>query len=167
MKLQDWIDSVLDQGLVCDRYSYDVRNAFSKANLLDVGLDANGFAFIMEMDKKGYPLPYETILLDLKSYINGRYIVRKAGKSYTTSVYCCYSESIVASTTLTLFFGCTMDVYIKENDFVALYCDGNTKLRIHCPKTSKCDVEAWGNAEIVNINNTNIDIKYHKDGDTR
>ena len=153
MKLQEWINTVLNDNLVCERYADDLRAVTSKSKLLDVALDVNGFPFIMDMGAKGFPLPYETIMTELKSYINGRYIVTKtgkSGKSYTTSAYCCYSDSVAIDivTTATMFFGCNLDVYVKENDFVRLYCDPNTSLRVHCPKNARCIVELWGNATV-------------------
>ena len=167
MKLQDWINGVLDDDLVCERYRDDLANAMSKSKILDVALDVNGFPFIMEMGEKGYPLPYETILTDLKSYINGRYIVTKkgeSGRSYTTSVYCCHSDvdGIDIVTTATMFFGCDLDVYVKENDFVCLYCDTNTVLRVHCPKSARCIVETWGNAQVVVVDKgARVEFKKH------
>lgn len=167
MKLQDWINGVLDDDLVCERYRDDLANAMSKPRILDVALDVNGFPFIMEMGEKGNPLPYETILTDLRSYINGRYIVTKKGKSgysYTTSAYCCHSDvnGIDIVTTATMFFGCDLDVYIKENDFVRLYCDTNTVLRVHCPKSARCIVETWGNAQVEVVDKgARVEFKKH------
>lgn len=167
MKLQDWINGVLDDGLVCERYRDDLANAMSKSKILDVALDVNGFPFIMEMGEKGNPLPYETILTDLKSYINGRYIVErkgKSGRSYTTSAYCCHSDAngIDIVTTATMFFGCDLDVYVKENDFVCLYCDTNTVLRVHCPKSARCIVEMWGNAQVEVVDKgARVEFKKH------
>lgn len=165
MKLQDWINTVLDEDLVCERYRDDLRSVSSKSRLLDVALDVNGFPFIMEMGAKGFPLPYETIMSELKSYINGHYIVTKKGKSggtYTTCAYCCYSESseIDICTTATMFFGCDLDVYIKNNDFVRLYCDPNTHLRVHCPKSARCIVELWQGAsvEVIGGNYEKVEI---------
>lgn len=167
MKLQDWINGVLDDNLVCERYRDDLANAMSKSRILDVAMDVNGFPFIMEMGKRGNPLPYETILTDLRSYVNGKYIVTKKGKSghsYTTSGYCCHSDAngIDIVTTATMFFGCDLDVYIKENDFVRLYCDTNTVLRVHCPKSARCIVETWGNAQVEVVDNgARVEFKKH------
>ena len=166
MKLQEWINLVLDEGFVCERYKEALMQNLSKAKLLDIVLDPNGYAFIMDMGNKGYPLPYETIMTDLRSYINGKYIAKKKDKSYTTSAYCCCSDSAYITTTLTLFFGCMMDVYIPQNTIASLYCDTNTHLRIHCPSSSSCVVEIWGYGDIENVNNANITIKHHDNGNT-
>ena len=106
-------------------------------------------------------------MTDLKSYINSRYIVTKKGESgrfYTTSAYCCHSDvnGIDIVTTATMFFGCDLDVYVKENDFVCLYCDTNTVLRVHCPKSARCIVEMWGNAQVEVVDKgARVEFKRH------
>lgn len=153
MKFNEWIQEIIGNGLLCGDYTTKVDDAKSKARLMDIVLDANGVSWLPEMDSKGMPLPYETILRDFKSYINGRYIghfYNKSGKlGYTSTLYCCFDESdIEINTTLTTILGCTCDVWIGKNDFVKIYADKNCKLMIHCHETSRCIVEYWDGAII-------------------
>lgn len=153
MKINEWLDELKKQGLLCGDYTVKVDNAKSKARFMDIVLDANGINFLQEMDAAGCPFPYESILRDFKSYINGRYVGRyfnKSGKtSYTSTLYCCFEESdINVETTLVSILGCTADVWIGRNDFVKLYVDKNCKLMIHCPESSRCIVEYWKGAKV-------------------
>lgn len=165
MRFQDWISEIIKSGLLCSEYANKVDDAKGKSRLMDLCLDSNGVSFLCEMGAKGMPFPYESILREFKSYINGRYIGRyynKGGKlGYTSSIYCCFSDSdrIDVQTTLCTILGCKSEVYISENDFVKLYVDSNCELAIHCPITSRCIVECWGNAKICDcLDGGRIDV---------
>lgn len=153
MKINEWLDNLKKQGLLCGEYTSKIENAKSKARLMDIVLDANGVNFLQEMDAKGCPFPYESILRDFKGYINGRYVGRYYNKSqksgYTSTLYCCFDESdIYVDTTLVSILGCTADIWIGRNDFVKIYADKNCKLMIHCNESSRCIVEYWDGAII-------------------
>lgn len=171
MKTTQWLNGLMEEGLVCERYKSKVSGALSKKQLMDTFLDANGIPFLCEMDNSGHPLPYEVILSEFKSYVNGRYVSShgESGKEYTSSFYCCYSEgtSVEITTTQTLFLGCSLDVYIRENDYVRIYLDKGSDVRIHCPNSARCIVERWGNAKVsvygavgnVRISDMDKDVK--------
>lgn len=166
MKVQDWLKALIKKGLVCKEYSLKIVQATSKAKMVDVLLDANGITFLCEMCSKGYVLPYETIIKEFKGFLNGNYVAvykGEGGVCYDSCFYCCYSEgkSINIKTTQTLFLGCNLDVYIKENDFVKLVVDRNSKIKVHCPKTSRCTIDCWKGSEIkvAEPKYNNVDIK--------
>lgn len=168
MKFKEWLNKVIVSGNLCDEYATQASQSKSKTSLMDIVLDANGVSYLCEMDSKGFALPYETILSEFKSYINGRYVFTKKndkGNGYTSTVYCCYSDSdsILITTTLTTLLGCNTDVVIKDNDFVRIYADKNCQLRINCPVTSRCIVEYWegANVEVVD-NNDKVELIENK-----
>lgn len=155
MRFQEWINEIISSGLLCGAYTAKVDEAKSKARLMDLCLDANGASWLCEMDAKGMPLPYDTILNEFKPYLNGRYVGKfynKSGKlGYTSSIYCCFSDydSIDIQTTLTTFLGCKSEIWVSGNDFVRIYADKNCELVVYCPPTSRCIVEYWNGAKII------------------
>lgn len=148
MKTTKWINGLIERGLVCDKYKDKIAKALSKKQIMDVFLDANGIPFLCEISSGGDALPYEVILSEFKSYINGRYSSchGEIGHEYTSAVYCCYSDSngLDIDTTQTLFLGCSLNVNVKPNDYVRIYLDKGSDIRIHCPESAKCIVENWG-----------------------
>jgi hypothetical protein len=153
MKSQDWLHSVINTGNMCGNYTNKVNNAMSKKQMIDICLDSNGIEFLQKMQAKGMPLPYETLNKEFGSYINGKYIAEyknDKGKGYTSSMFCCYTDSdtICIETTLCAFLGCKSKVVINENDFVHIYADKNCDLIVFCPKSSKCIIDYWKGAKI-------------------
>lgn len=151
MKFSEWITKVIESGLLCETYTDKVEEAKTKKRLMDIVLDSNGQSWLPEMQAKGMALPYETIVTEFKSYINGRYKAEfsKGDKVfYTSCLYCCYDDSVEVDTTATVLLGCKCDVNIKDWDFVKLYVDTNCDITINCPENARCLVESWGNAKI-------------------
>lgn len=158
MDFNEWLCKLRGNNLLCASYSEKVDVAKSKKQLMDIVLDANGSTYLCEMDSKGFPLPYEVILKSFSSYINGRYIAEYKNdkdNGYTSTIYCCYSESdrIDINTTLTTLLGCVSSVYINEWDFCRIYADKNCDLKIYCPPTSRCIIEYWKGAKIEVMGN--------------
>lgn len=164
MKYSDWIRKVIQTGNLCGNYTDKVNNAKSKKQVLDIVLDANGVNFLIEMQEKGMPLPYETIVKEFGNFINGKYIAEfrnKKGNGYTSCIYCCCEESdITIKTTLTCIMGGSHYINIQENDFVKIYADKNTDLVITCPDSSRCIVETWGRV-CVNGGNGRTEVIAH------
>lgn len=152
MDFNTWINKVIESGNLCVEYKEKVDDAKSKLQLMNLCLDSNGSSYLCEMQEKGYPLPYEVINKEFRSYINGRYnaeFKNDKENGYTSSIYCCYAEDeLLIDTTLTTMLGCNTDVYIRQNDFVKIYADKNCELHISCPDSSRCIVEYWDGARI-------------------
>lgn len=169
MKFKEWLDRIIDAGLLCGAYQSKTLDAKSKKHLMDIILDSNGASYLCEMQAKGFELPYETILKEFGKYINGKYIAEyknDKGNGYTSSVYCCYSDNngIHIHTTSTTILGCKTNVFIKPFDFVQIYADKKSKLEIHCPDTSRVKIDYWDGAIITNGNGNDsgrIDIVKH------
>ena len=167
MSFEEWINKVIQSGNLCSGYSNKVSSSKSKLQIVRIVLDANGVSYLPEMDEKGFPLPYDTILREFKNYINGNYIAQFSndkGHGYSSSIYCCYSEGneIHVNSTLSTYLGCSnVTLKINENDFVHLYIDKNCDLSIDCPESSKCLVDYWEGAKI-NTSKSKGDIILNK-----
>lgn len=167
MKFKEWLKSVIDSGNLCSGYKDKAMESKSKSALMDIVLDANGVSYLCEMDSRGYALPYETILNEFKSYINGRYVYTRKndkGNGYSSSIYCCYcdSDSININTTLTTLLGCKSSIVVGGCDFVRLYADKNCELKVYCPITSRCIIEYWDGAIVdVCTNYDNVELIKH------
>lgn len=151
MRFSEWINKIIESGLLCEAYTDKVEEAKSKKRLMNIVLDSNGQGWLPEMQAKGMALPYETIVTEFKSYINGRYKAEFSKGDrvfYTSCLYCCYDDSVDVDTTATVLLGCKCDVNIKDWDFVKLYVDTNCDITINCPENARCLIESWGNAKI-------------------
>lgn len=153
MDFNIWLQNVIKSGNLCREYKEKATMARSKMDLIRLCFDANGASYLQEMQKKGFELPYEVICSKFGSYINGKYIAEfknDNGYSYTSSLYCCFSDSnyIDIQTTITSILGCKSAIRVRENDFVRLYVDKNCELIIDCPASSCCIVEYWEGASI-------------------
>lgn len=156
MNYKEWMSNIQSSGNLCSSYCDKVNGALSKKNIVDVVLDSNGVSFLMEMQSKGFELPYDVILGEFGNYINGKYVAEfknEKGNGYKSCIYCCYEYDINVTTTLVSILGCNSDVYIRDNSVVRLYLDKNCKVRIHCPSSSLCMVEYWKGAEVEVIGN--------------
>ena len=150
MDFRTWLQKVISTGNLCDFYKEKALDATSKLSLMRLCLDANGCSYLCEMQAKGYPLSYETIKREFGAYINGRYIAEyknDKGNGYTSAIYC-NVDDIEVNTTLTTLMGCNCDVWVGQNDFVRLYADSNTSIVLHCPPSSRCIIECWGDAKV-------------------
>ena len=166
MVFEDWINNIIGKGLLCKEYTDKLVQAHSKLKIMDIVLDANGVSWLPEMDSKGYPLPYDTILREFKSYINGNYIAEfknEQGGGYTSSLYCCYSESdtVDVTSTLAVFLGCSgTKIQVRENSVTHLYIDKNCDVSVFCPDSSHVYIDCWPNANVkVSGNVNNVIIK--------
>lgn len=66
MRFSEWINKIIESGLLCEAYTDKVEEAKSKKRLMDIVLDSNGQSYLCEMQAKGMALPYET---DRKSVV--------------------------------------------------------------------------------------------------
>lgn len=160
---QEWFADIVENGLICEEYKNKIFKRRSKLNIIQTVLDANGVSFLQEMNEKGFGLPYEVIMKQFKSYINGRYKAEFSKGDrifYTSRLYCCYQEEVLIDSTVTTLLGCKCDITIEDYDFVKIYLDSNCDVRINCPKNARCLVEYWGKAkiEIVNSEYSNVAI---------
>lgn len=170
MKFKEWLDRIIDAGLLCGAYQSKTLDAKSKKHLMDIVLDANGLSYLCEMQSKGYALPYETILREFGNYVNGRYVAEyrnEKGNGYTSTIYCCYAESdeIHISTTCTTILGCKSKVVVAPYDYVQIYADKECELDIICGTMAKVKIDYWRGAKInvVKSDESNrVELKEHE-----
>lgn len=159
MQTLDWLNSIIEQGKLCDTYTEKVDVAKSKKQLADIGLDYNGASFLCEMADQGMPLSYEVLKKEFRAFINGRYYSENDtanGKVYTVGLWCQYEEpEVTVNTTVATFLDCDLNVIIPNNHYAILFVDSNCNLRIFCGSGSICKVNVWGDANIENPENNN------------
>lgn len=164
MTFKEWLNIVLDKGLICERYLPAVDAARSRKQFMDVVLDVNGMAFLCDMRLQGYGLPYETIESEFRAYLNGRYIHAKpsASGSYTSSMYCGVDmpAEITVNTTLTGLFNCNCIVNVSDNTICQIYVDSNSNIELHVPSTSKCYIEVWRGGSCIYTGGGDVHIKH-------
>lgn len=156
MKTKEWLSNIIENGALCGNYTDKVNDAKSKLQLFRLCCDANGANFLMEMQEKGLPLPYETITTDFASYINGRYVAEyknEKGNGYNSCIYCCHErETIFVDTTLCSVLGYTGRIVVARNNFAKIYLDKNCDVQIELQDGARCIVEYWKGAKVEVLN---------------
>lgn len=156
MKTSEWLSDIIENGALCGNYTDKVNEAKSKLQLFRLCCDANGTSFLMEMQEKGMPLPYETILREFGNYVNGKYkaeFKNDKGNGYTSCLYCCSDrETIFVDTTLCSVLGYTGRIVIAKNNFAKIYLDKNCDVQVELQDGARCIVEYWKGAKVEVLN---------------
>lgn len=164
MTFKEWLNIVLDKGLICERYLPAVDAARSRKQFMDVVLDINGMAFLCDMESKGYKLPYDVITNEFWAYMNGRYIHTKSSEngSYTTTMYCSVStpEEITVSTTVTGLFNCKCKVFVPQNRVCQFFIDNGSDIELHVADSSKCYVNVWAGGSVSCVGDGDVHVKH-------
>lgn len=169
MKTSEWLSNIIENGALCGNYTDKVNEAKSKLQLFRLCCDANGANFLIEMQEKGMPLPYETITKEFASYINGRYVAEyknEKGNGYDSMLFCCFSgEKINVDTTLCSVLGYTGRIVVTKNNFAKIYLDKNCNVTIALEDGAKAIVEYWKGSTIAHnlgdANNKRLQLIEH------
>lgn len=159
MVVKDWLDTIIEKGVLCDEYKEKVQKALNKKELMDIVLDANGVSWIPEQIAKGRCVSYEAMYKEFWPFLNGRYKAKFQQETgeYTSSMYVDIGN-IVVDTTLCCLLDIQGDVEIAENHVSKIYLDQNCDVRIIVPETSKCIVYYFVGAKIRNFK----ELKKHR-----
>ena len=157
MKTRDWLNTIMNEGLLCGAYTDKVNEAKSKKQLADICLDANGINFLCEMQEMGMPLPYETLCKEFAPFINGNYTAEfrnEKSHGYTSKMYCCYNEpEIFVDTTVCTILGYNGTIVVEKNNYAKIYIDKNCNVKIRLEDYAKANVEYWKGAKVEVVNN--------------
>lgn len=169
MTFKEWLNIVLDKGLICERYLPAVDAARSRKQFMDVVLDVNGMTFLCDMRERGYGLPYDVLCDEFKAYLNGRYIRTKNTHTgwYAASMYCRVESpsEITINTTLTGIFGCSCSIHVPANTWCQLIVDGSSVVNITVGNGGKCYVDLWRGGEVTFDDSSSVVVKHKTAGD--
>lgn len=147
MDIREWFDNIIDSGNLCEEYTTKYHESSSKKQLVDLALGGRGITYLCEMKDKGYGAPYEMLTRQFAPYINGKYVFTSEGEHpYTSVIYVSYNGEIEVRTTALTLLGCEATIHIHDYTCVHLFVDGGSKIKIICPRTSKCYVDYWNGA---------------------
>ena len=162
----NWLKDIIDKGSICSEYTNKINSALSKKQIVDIGLDANGISFLLEIGSKGVEVPYYCIERDFHNFINGNYVFEskpnKKGFTYTTELYCNYSdkEPINVRTTAISLLNSIARLTIKDYSCNSIYIDTNSFAEITIPDNAFCNIHLYGNASVkINGSNSKVKIK--------
>lgn len=147
---EEWVRRIVDADELCASYYKKVSKAMSNKQLIDISMDSNGMSYLCEMEQKGLDLPYQIIMNRFRPFINGQYVSEhktKGGDTYTSAIYCCYNDDIVANTTLLTVLGVEANICVSKNNCCTIYVDKHSKVTITCPVGSCADVYYWCDEE--------------------
>lgn len=165
MKTRDWLNDIIDKGLLCEQYTDKVVNAKSKRQLMDIVLDVNGASYLQEMMSKGYPLPYDTIREEFDAYVNGKYIstsVSSSGNEYTCSMYIDQKDRIIAKTDVISMLNCQCELEIPKNMCVMVFLDSNCDVKFTIADNSVVKIEHWGDSNVEVVGGLRLGIRIKK-----
>lgn len=153
----DWIKKVSENGLLCSNYESKINGALSKKQLVDIGLDANGIHFLLEMQQKGFAYPYEDFVEEFGKFINGNYVFEsepnEKGVTYTCELYCSQKnqEHIDVRTTAITLMDCVTRLILKPNSAASIYLDTNSHADVIIPNGSSCRIYLYGDASVTTV----------------
>lgn len=150
MTVQQWIDSAMRGGNVCNDYMRKWKAAETKAEKFRVICDVNGGEWLFDLDNKGAQLPIESFVDEFYNFINGKQIVDYP-HGYTSKMYCRYvgTEDIMADTTIVYMLDCQdVDVRVPSYSFPAILLSKTCKdIRITVEKDARVNLTVFGDAE--------------------
>lgn len=148
--VQQWIDSAMRGGNVCNDYMRKWKAAETKAEKFRVICDVNGGEWIFDLDNKGVRLPIESFVDEFYNFINGKQIVDYP-HGYTSKMYCRYvgTEDIVADTTIVYMLDCEdVCVRVPSYSFPAILLSKSCKdVRITVEKDARLNLTVYGGAQ--------------------
>lgn len=170
-----WLKNTIVHDGICDEYKERVDEAMNKKDLIDIVFDANGISWLPKQRMLGNPLPYRVIMSEFPSFMNGRYIAQYKnanGLGYTSSMFIgsqpfgYKGDVIEVPSTLC----CVMDfkgtIRVNWSDYVKLYLDQNTDVKLEVPNSSVCIVYLFGDAKCKCKNKgKNVQILKWQEGD--
>lgn len=170
MVVKEWLDTIIEKGVLCDGYKEKVQKALNKKDMMDIVLDANGVSWIPEQIAKGRCVSYKAMYKEFWPFLNGRYKAKFQQETgeYTSSMYVgIHNErdlsgvlfgNVFVDTTLCVLLDIQGDVEIAKNHVAKIYLDQNCDVRIIVPETSKCIVYYFVGAKIRNFK----ELKKHR-----
>ena len=155
--VQEWIDSAMRSGNVCNDYMRKWEAAATRAERFRVICDVNGGEWLFDLDGRGVQLPIDAFVEEYINFINGKHIVEYPD-GYSSKMYCRYNgvKDIVADTTIVYLLDC-QDIYVNvpENSFPQVYLSKSSRdVCLHVGKGARLNLTVYGGAS------------YHLDGDT-
>lgn len=159
MRFKEYLYRLSGPYRMCDKYADLVRPSNTKIELLELGLDINGMAFLAKMSTNPDNPDYELIRKEFGPYANGRYV---RNKKYTSSFYLFYGEDVNINTNLTLFMQCDCKVIVRDYDVVSLFVDSGSKIHLELGENSNVTVHTYGDAEVIYSDklSSNVVIKH-------
>ena len=150
MTVQQWIDSAMRGGNVCNDYMRKWKAAETKAEKFRVICDVNGGEWLFDLDNKGVQLPIESFVEEFYNFINGKQYVEYP-KGYTSKFYCRYVgvKDIVANTTIVYMLDC-QDTCVRVPSYLypSLLLSKTCKdIRITVEKDARVNLTVFGDAE--------------------
>lgn len=157
-----WLKEVADANELCDWGREQALSAKSRKALADMALHAKAAGYLCRMERLGHKLPYDTILRDIPSYINGRYTATfqaSNGTEYTSQMYCDYEGEIITDATILTLLGFKGVVQIDDNSVVTIYSDAECDYKIIAPHSSMVACEYWGKSPRIDEDSSVVLVK--------
>lgn len=151
----------IDLGL-CALYKEIWNKCFSKADLMNMALDANGAEFMADSIAFDWGLSRDFLVHEFGDYINGKY--QRSQDGYTGEMYVGASGVIKLKSTITLVAYCdNLQIDVPECSVGKIYVCGESKVRID----NKGDVEVYEyGRNKVDLNNNPGSRSRHKKMET-
>lgn len=144
--LRQFRENARKDGL-CAEYSEIWDNCSSKKQIMDMCLGSKGVDYLCDAYAKGWGISSSEIYSKFKPFINGNYTFNNS--KYTSSLYCRYKGSLIASTTLLTFVDSDVTITIPKYSICKVYATGKTNIELK--GGGECIVVAYGNDDDVKV----------------
>ena len=163
MTVQQWIDSAMRGGNVCNDYMRKWKAAETKAEKFRVLCDVNGGAWLFDLHANGALLPIAQFLKEYAAYVNGGKTVEYPS-GYTSKFYCRYDDMSWADSTIVYVLECdNKRVWIPMNKYPTLILSHGSAVEITMCAGSRLNIELYGDAKytLVDGDKSKIRITQH------
>lgn len=152
MTVQQWIDSAMRGGNVCNDYMRKWKAAETKAEKFRVLCDVNGGAWLFDLHANGAQLPIGQFMKEYAAYVNGGKTVEYPS-GYTSKFYCRNLGEIEADTTIVYLLECMdADVHVPMNHYPTLVLSDGSQAEVTLDDGARLNVELYGDSCINGIN---------------
>lgn len=143
----------------CNTYLNKWDNCYSKKQLMDLALSAQGMDYLATSIKEGWGISSKYISDTFNNFINGKYI-HEDDNGYNSIILCNYNGEYECNTTAMLILDSDTTIKIPENHICEIYVvDGSN---INIVGEGDCIIVKYGENITINDFSNGVIKKIHK-----
>lgn len=163
MTVNEWVEAIQRQGVVCNDYMRKLNSVTNKAELFRVLCDVNGGTWLFELHAKGVQIPIESFVKEFKNYINGNKVVDYPN-GYTSEFYCRFFGGLVVKETIEYFLECKdIEISIPYNHYPTIVLSKDSNItHLYLREGARANIELYGNAHLYLIEGDKSKVRITK-----
>lgn len=160
MNTLDWINSLIDKGIVSEKVSQKISECTNKVGVFRIAQNMNAYHLLCCASRDGFGIKYEDVKKDFPNLINNEKEFYASEDSYPTQFFCETQEDDIfpINATLVCFLGCKGTFLVEKNAYTTLFIDKNSDITIEVDDTSSVKVRNYGGKITIFPSTIKVDI---------